>query len=190
MSWPCARRSAAPPAAGPAAARREPAARGPRRVSRRPPRRGSGSTCSSRSAPTNLPRLDRVTIDPTVIAFTAAAALVSAVDLRPRARPPRVAPRRDGSPAARRPDAEPRVWSRGCATAWSCSRSRSLRPARRLGADGPELHRAAAGRARVRPERRAHLPRFRICRFPTIRRVRRSCATCAGGSRRCPASPA
>ena len=59
--------------------------------------------------PENLPRMDRVAIDPTVIAFTAAAGAGVGGDLRARAGAPRVAARRDGPAAARRPDEQPGV---------------------------------------------------------------------------------
>ena len=90
-------------AADSAVARREPAARGPGRVGRCPPRQvrdRSARRARSREPAAHGPRDDRPDGDRVYRRGRAGVGR----DLRPRARAPRVASRRDGSAAARRPD--------------------------------------------------------------------------------------
>jgi putative ABC transport system permease protein len=114
--------------------------------------------------PDSLPRMDRVIIDPTVIAFTAAAALVSAVifGLVPALR----ASRPDVMDLLRRAGRTTNLasghWFRNAIVVLEVALAFVL-----LVGSG-----------------------LMVRSFPTIRRVRHSCGTCAGGSRRCPASPA
>ena len=75
-------------------------------------------------APDTIPRLDRVRVDGTVLLFAAAAAIVSALHLRPRARHPLHAAR-TSSPACATADAAPPTIPAGSA-AGICSSS--LRP--------------------------------------------------------------
>ena len=171
-------------------ARREPAARWP--VPRQPESssRRFGIDLLVALGPDNLPRMDRVIIDPTVIAFTAAAALVSAVifGLVPALR----ASRPDVMDLLRRsgPDDESRVRSVVPERRRRARGRARFRPARRLRADGPELRRAAAGRARVRPERCAHLPHSEPADSRGSGASGLRARLARAGSRRCPASPA
>ena len=75
--------------------------------------------------PENLPRMDRVGIDPTVVALYGRGRLVSARDLRARAGAARVQAGRHGPAEARGPDEQPRRPATGCAARSWCWKSRS-----------------------------------------------------------------
>ena len=106
-------------------------------------------------APSNLPRVDAVAIDPMVLASPRGRASASAVDLRNRPGAPRLAAqsRRD---AARRRTHAGAAFRKAAPPERRRRRGRALvRPAHRVGAHAAQLHGARARRSRLRSERRA-----------------------------------